>query len=110
MNLFLKKVAAMALCLGIVPAVWADTPRNLAAEQFAGALMQPAPQGAEIIRPRPSISSMFGSMTSSVSETVWRVPEKAPGDLNLLGFVPSAAGSYSGYMYHVPMRAGQAFS
>ena len=111
MKKYLGLVTAAALCMTLAPSVSAHrkvSPR----EAMTSAYMEPKPASPIYKFPTRAPSGLldFSREMQSTSMTPLKAPLKAPEDINLLGYVPSAAGSYYGYIQSVPYREGSNFS
>lgn len=66
--------------------------------------------GSPVLTPRPASFFVPGNEAAQDIKVPMMSPAQAAGDVNLMGFVASAAGSYTGYMYNVPFREGMTFN
>ena len=66
--------------------------------------------GSPVLTPRPASVFVPGNEAAQDIKVPMMSPAQAAGDVNLMGFVASAAGSYTGYMYNVPFREGMTFN
>lgn len=114
MSKFYKLFAAVGLCMAIVPGLSAQriTPGAPAAEKFSSVFMLPG-QSSGIYKFSPRRSSglleSFTNRNHSIS-TPLMAPSKAPGDINLIGYVLTAKAAGYGFMNNIPYREGAGFS
>lgn len=111
MKKYLSLVTTAALCMTLAPSVSAHK-RVSPQEAMTSAYMEPKPASPIYKFPTRATSGLldFSRELQSTSMTPVKAPLKAPEDINLLGYVPSAAGSYYGYIQSVPYREGSNFS
>ncbi len=114
MSKFYKLIAAVGLCMAIVPGMSAQRirPGATAAEKFSSAFMLPG-HSSGIYKFSPRLSSglleSFSNRNHSAA-TPLMAPAKAPGDINLIGFVLSSQAAGYGFMNNIPYRDGASFS
>lgn len=111
MKKYLGLVTAAALCMTLAPSVSAHR-KVSPQEAMTSAYMEPKPASPIYKFPTRAPSGLldFSRELHSTSSAPVKAPLKAPDDINLLGYVPSAAGSYYGYIQSVPYREGSNFS
>lgn len=112
MKKYLNLIAAATLCVTLAPSVYAH--RKVSPQEAMASAYMESKTASPIYRfPTRTPSSGlldFNRALQSTSMTPVKAPLKAPEDINLLGYVPSAAGSYYGYIQSVPYREGSNFS
>lgn len=111
MKKYLGLVTAAVLCMTLAPSVSAHR-KVSPQEAMTSAYMEPKPASPIYKFPTRAPSGLldFSRELHSTSSAPVKAPLKAPEDINLLGYVPSAAGSYYGYIQSVPYRDGSNFS